>query len=148
MDRNVQETNLLLVHNKLPVKERLFRVGLARDPYCDFCDAAVIQDTQHYFTQCERVGIYWKWVRTVLFLIMGAKADGITDSELLDFSWAKRNWDKEVIWLISCFVWFTWDRCGFRGLNKINGREMFGFMRFKYKEARNLERLSAIPGLE
>ena len=70
-NRVVQETNLLLVHNKLPVKERLFRVGLARDPYYDFCEAAVIQDTQHYFTQCERVGIYWKWVRTVLFSIMG-----------------------------------------------------------------------------
>ena len=78
----------------------------------------------------------------------GANADGITDSKLLNFSWAKTNWDKEVIWLIGWFVWFTWDRCGFRGLNKINGREMFGFMTFKYKEARNQESLSAIPGLE
>ena len=38
VDRNVEETNLLLVHNKLPVKERLFRIY--------FSDAAVFQDSK------------------------------------------------------------------------------------------------------
>ena len=46
---NVQETSFLLVHDKLPVKERIYRIGLSRDPYCDFCDAAVVQDTLHAF---------------------------------------------------------------------------------------------------
>ena len=27
----------LLVHNKLPVRERMFRIGLAGDPYCTQC---------------------------------------------------------------------------------------------------------------
>ena len=60
LDRNVQETSFLLVHDKLPVKERVYRIGLARDPYCDSCDAAVFGDTQHYFTQCGQVNTFWR----------------------------------------------------------------------------------------
>ena len=147
VNRRVQETNFLLVHNKLPVKERLFRIGLARDPYCDLCDVAVIQDTLHYFTQCERVGDFWEWVRSMLFLIVGAQADLLQNSDLLNFTWAQCNSDREIVWLISWFVWFTWDRCQQDSMNRINERELFGFMRFKYKEARNQGRLSSIPGL-
>ena len=86
LDRNVQETSFLLVHDKLPVKERVYRIGLARDPYCDSCDAAVFGDTQHYFTQCGQVNTFWRWVRTVLHLIMGVQADLIMDKELPNFS--------------------------------------------------------------
>ena len=146
MNRAVQEANLLLVHNKLPVKERLFRIGLSGDPYCEFCDAAVIQDTLHYFTQCERVEVFWIWVRTVLYQVIGAQADLILDSELLSFSWTRCRWDREIVWLISWFVWFIWRGCD-QGSSRINGRELFGFMRFKYKEARNWGLLSAITGL-
>ena len=40
-NRQVQEVSYLLVHDKLPVLKRLFRIGLARDTYCDSCDAAL-----------------------------------------------------------------------------------------------------------
>ena len=147
LDRNVQETSFLLVHDKLPVKERVYRIGLARDPYCDSCDAAVFGDTQHYFTQCGQVNTSWRWVRTVLHLIMGAQADIITDKELLNFSWASSRFDREVVWLISWFVWFRWRNFENDGSNTINGRELFGFMRFKYREALHKKLLSPIPGL-
>ena len=146
MNRAVQEANLLLVHNKLPVKERLFRIGLSGDPYCEFCDSAVIQDTLHYFTQCGRVQGFWIWVRSVIYQVIGAQADLILDSELLSFSWTRCRWDREIVWLISWFVWFIWRGCD-QGSSRINGRELFGFMRFKYKEARNWGLLSAITGL-
>ena len=97
INRLVQETTLLLVHNKLPVKERLFRIGLARDPYCDICDTAVIQDTQHFFTQCERVRVYWRWVRAVLSHFVGNQADLIQDSALLNFCWTQCSWDREMV---------------------------------------------------
>ena len=77
----------------------------------------------------------------MLYLIIGAMADLILDSELLSFSWTRCNW------LISWFVWFMWDRCELQGLNRINGRELFGLMRIMYKEAQNRDLLSAIPGL-
>ena len=74
---------------------------------------------------------------------MGAQADLITDKELLNFSWASSKCDREVVWLISWFVWFRWSN----GSNTINERELFGFMRFKYKEALHKNLLSPIPGL-
>ena len=77
----------------------------------------------------------------------GAQADLILDTDLLSFSWSRNNWDREVVWLISWFVWFIWENCDLRGVNRINGREFFGFMRYKYKEARNNDVISAIPGL-
>ena len=78
---------------------------------------------------------------------MGAQADLITDKELLNFSWASSKYDREVVWLISWFVWFRWSKSEIDGSNTINGRELFGFMRFKYKEALHKNFLSQIPGL-
>ena len=143
----VQETNFLLVHDKLPVKERLYRIGLSRDPYCDFCDAAVFDDTLHCFAQCGQVKAFWRWIRTVLCLVMGAQADLITDIDLLNFSWASSKCDREVVWLISWFVWFRWSKFNIDGSSAINGRELFGFMRYKYKESLHKNLLSPIQGL-
>ena len=143
----VQETSFLLVHDKLPVKERIYKIGLAKDPYCDFCDAAVFEDTQHYFARCGQVNTLWRWVRTVLHLILGARADLITDKELLNFSWASSRSDREVVWLISWFIWYRWSKYEINGSNTVNEREFFGFMRFKYKEALHRNLLSPIPGL-
>ena len=78
---------------------------------------------------------------------MGAEADLITDRELLNFSWPSSNCDREVVWLVSWFVWFRWSKFEIDGSNTINGRELFGFMRFKYKEAVHKSLLSPIPGL-
>ena len=143
----VQETSFLLVHDKLPVKEHLYRIGLSRDPYCDSCDAAVFADTLHYFALCDQVNAFWKWIRTVLYLIMGVQADLIKDMDLLNFSWTSSKYDREVVWLISWFVWFRWSKFEIDGSSTINGRELFGFMRFKYKEALHKNFLSPIPGL-
>ena len=67
--------------------------------------------------------------------------------ELLNFSWASSRFDREVVWLISWFVWFRWRKFESDGSNIINGRELFGFLRFKYKEALHKNLLSPIPGL-
>ena len=118
-----------------------------KDPYCDFCDAAVFGDTQHYFAQCGQVNTPWRWVRTVLHLILGARADLITDKELLNFSWASSRSDREVVWLISWFIWYRWSKYEINGSNTVNEREFFGFMKFKYKEALFKNLLSPKPGL-
>ena len=46
---SIRDVSFLLMHNKLPVKERLFRVGLSNDPYCNFCPSAEICDVEHFF---------------------------------------------------------------------------------------------------
>lgn len=53
----------LLLHNNLPIRERMFRIGLATDPYCDSCFSAEICDIEHFFCACPRVSGVWKEVR-------------------------------------------------------------------------------------
>ena len=146
-NRQVQEVSYLLVHDKLPVLERLFRIGLAKDPYCDSCDAAVEQDACHYFSQCAKIKDYWKWLRTVLYQIIGAEADQLLDQDLLSYSWRRSTWDAEISWLLSCYVWFVWDRLKHRGMTNVNGRELFGFLRFKYKDATMKKLIREFPGM-
>ena len=53
VDSKAKDVMFLLLHNKLPVKERLFRIGLKNDPYCLKCDGAEINDIVHFFCSCE-----------------------------------------------------------------------------------------------
>ena len=58
----VRETVFLLVHNKLPVRERLFRIQVVDDPYCTFCfndTGGVICDKEHVFTSCGYIRDIW-----------------------------------------------------------------------------------------
>ena len=43
-----RDTLFLLLHNKLPVRERLFRIGLAVDPYCEVCPGGVVCDLEKH----------------------------------------------------------------------------------------------------
>ena len=52
VDAEARDILFLLVHNKLPVSERLFRVGLRQDPYCQHCVGAEIADLEHLFCSC------------------------------------------------------------------------------------------------
>ena len=64
-----REMVYLLIHNKLPIQERLFRVGLASDPYCDFClnsGEAIFCDREHFFCCCDRVSPVWEVIRKIL----------------------------------------------------------------------------------
>ena len=53
----------LLIHNKLPVKERMFRVGLKGDPYCSSCPHAVEGDREHKICDCLITKAAWSWLR-------------------------------------------------------------------------------------
>ena len=63
VNMNVHETSFLLIHDKLPVKARIYRIGLARDPYCDYCDVAVFEDTQHFFHSVGKLILFGVYVQ-------------------------------------------------------------------------------------
>ena len=67
----------LLLHNKLPVQERLFRIGLKHDPYCIKCAGAEVNDIVHFFCTCEAVCNTWSWLRRQVVQLghMGADVD-------------------------------------------------------------------------
>ena len=49
VEARARDTMYLLLHNKLPVVERLFRIRLRHDPYCRSCIGAEIADVEHFF---------------------------------------------------------------------------------------------------
>ena len=72
---SIRESLFLLIHNKLSIRDRLFRVGLRNDPYCSTClDAGIAFncDREHYFCSCEKVKDIWKIVRDMLTSISPA----------------------------------------------------------------------------
>ena len=57
-----REALFLAIHNKLPVRDRLFRIGLSDDPYCQYCvisKGAVFCNIAHYFCECILVADSW-----------------------------------------------------------------------------------------
>ena len=139
----------LLLHNKLPVKERMFRIALAVDPYCDFCPGAVICDVVHYFCTCVRVSQVWGWLRARLVGMLGDNSGQCSDWELLNLFHPSSNSEKESIWLIGTYVARVWEETFVRGGTMVKGEQFFGFLRFKYKTAQLGARLSlcTIPGM-
>ena len=55
VDSKAKDVLFLLLHNKLPVRERLFRIGLRHDPYCLRCAGAEVHDIVHLFCSCVAV---------------------------------------------------------------------------------------------
>ena len=56
---SAREVLFLLVHNKLPVRERFVRIKVAVDPYCEHCldiTGAEICDVEHFFLLLQQGG--------------------------------------------------------------------------------------------
>ena len=59
LDCSTRDVLFLLIHNKLPVRERLFRVHVTADPYCEICledDRALLADAVKYPNIGEKLG--------------------------------------------------------------------------------------------
>ena len=63
VDFRARDVMFLLLHNKLPVPERLFRIRLRADPYCLYCVGAEIGDAVHFFCTCQKTSETWSWVK-------------------------------------------------------------------------------------
>ena len=93
----------LLIHNKLPVKERMFRVGLKGDPYCSSCPHAVEGDREHFFCDCLMTKTAWSWLRSkLIFLSNGGFM--CTNNDLLNLFLPPGSNAQEMTWLIRKFV--------------------------------------------
>ena len=99
----------LLIHNKLPVPERLFRISVRQDPYCLHCPGAEIADVEHFFCSCRMTSQCWSWVR---LKILGLCDQGLTSSnwELLNLFLPKSQFEKEIVWLMGTYVEYVWSK--------------------------------------
>ena len=122
----------LLIHNKLPVAERLFRIRVRNDPYCQICVGAEIADTEHFFTKCEGIVGSWTLVKNEI-LRYGNLGSNIDYWKILNLMFPKSRLDNELIKLVSSYALYVWDSVYVRGA-EVRAEQFFGFLRFKYKE--------------
>ena len=138
----------LLIHNKLPVRERLFRIGLVVDPYCSACVGAEICDIEHFFCSCPRVSNVWEGVRAVLERILVLNCNNCSNLELVSLMFPGSLGDKKGVWLIGTFVSWVWEKIYIRGAPVLKKEEFFGFLKFKFKMAQQLgSSMGVLPGL-
>ena len=132
VDARARDVMYLLIHNKLPVQERLFRIKLRNDPYCPSCVGAEIADTEHFFSRCDGIDGTWTLVKREI-MRYGKFHNNVDDWKILNLLFPKSRLDKELVWLISSYVLYVWDSVYTRGAD-VRANQFFGFLRFKYKE--------------
>ena len=132
LDSKSKEVMLLLIHNKLPVPERLHHINVKADPYCEACDGNQTADIIHCFSACCRTADLWTWVRTKCTSFSQNLAP-VSDWDLLNLLFCEIRLDTEVVWIISNYVWYVWDSFMVHGTN-ISLDKFFGYLTFKYRE--------------
>ena len=142
---SVREMSYMLIHNKLPVTERMFRFGVNNDPYCVFCPRAAECDAEHFFCSCIRVSDVWSWIKKKILEISGENAP---NKDLIKFFLPVSNKDTELAWLLASYYDYAWRRLHIKGEETLNFEKFFGFLTFKYRVDQQGSRPSLnIPGL-
>ena len=123
---------LKLLHNKLPVQERLHRIGVVNSPLCSFCTIDVTADAAHFFCHCVRIRKSWSWLRLKL-LDLSQVVGQSTDWEILNLMFPKNSRENELIWLLGHYVNFTWKHFT-EEQTEIDIEKLIGYFMFTYKE--------------
>ena len=131
VDGKARDVLFLLLHNKLPVKERLFRMGVQHDPYCTQCDGAEINDIMHFFCTCEAVRNTWAWLKMQLVQV-GQTGAVIDDWHMINLLFLNSSHDSEIVWLISTYVYYVWEMVHVKK-QQVRLEKFFGYLTFKYK---------------
>ena len=132
VDGKARDVLFLLLHNKLPVRERLFRIGLKHDPYCLECEGAEVNDIVHFFCTCEVVCNTWSWLKRQV-VQMGNMGASVEDWDLVNILFVMNSSrESEIIWLLSSYVLYVWEMVHVKKIG-IKLEKFFGFLTFKYK---------------
>ena len=130
LSAEIREVLFLLVHNKLPTQERLFRIRSVQEPYCERCNGKMIGDLVHYFCLCNSVANAWNDVKNILdILIQG----NVSDFDLINLRYSKCQFEEEVIWVIGSYVHYVWRLIHVEGKHFVDRGKLFGFLKFKYR---------------
>ena len=134
----VRDVCFLMVHNKLATNERLFRIGMRNDPYCVYCPAATICNTEHFFCHCIRVKRVWHHVKSILVPLLKADVD---DWSLINFFMPKNEYENETVWLVANYTALVWRELFTCNSEELKEEEFFGFLTFKFREDRRGSRI-------
>ena len=123
---------LKLIHNKLPVQERLHRIGVVNSSLCPFCTIDVTADVVHFFCLCVKVRRGWSWLRLKLLDLSQLVAQ-CTNWEILNLMFPKNSREIEIIWLLSHYVNFIWKHFS-EEQTEIDLEKLIGYLACKYEE--------------
>ena len=129
-----QEVMLKLIHNKLPVPERLHRIGVRNDPVCSFCPGQEVADVVHFMCTCTKSIRTWTWLRSKMKDVCFS-VSRLSNWEILNLFLpvSSHSHETELVWLISHYVANCWNLL--RSEKQLNLEEFYGFLTFKYKES-------------
>ena len=134
VDYRARDVMYLLLHNKLPVQERLFRIGLKADPYCLYCVGTVgaeIGDAVHFFCTCHKTSETWSWVKRQIITQVGRDTE---DWDVINLFFKKSRNDKEVVWLLTHYVLYVWESVYVKE-SDVKLEQFIGYLKFKFKES-------------
>ena len=148
---STRELLYLTIHNKLPTPERLFRVKLVQDPYCETCldnVGAMFHDRGHYFCDCVLVRDVWESIRAILDNLLPGIAS-ISNLDLITLNFPKYSNDLTAVWLLGRYMEIVWKSVYVNGSRKVQKGKIFGYLKYKYKADQLGARrtLSEIPEL-
>ena len=132
---STREVLYLIIHNKLPTQERLFRVGMINDPYCQSClpiIGAVQGDREHVFCNCLRVQEVWNILKSLIIKRLPASFSG-SNLDIITLNFPKQKDDAEVVWLMGRYLEESWRLVKGNEGNRLSKRKFFGFLKFKYR---------------
>jgi len=92
------------LHNLLPTRERLHRLGLAPSPACLHCPA-LVEDGLHLFTSCPRVAGAWDNLLHRAILVSGL---ALTNHTLLFLAWPARPGRLEAALTLAVTTFSAW----------------------------------------
>ena len=131
VDIKARDIMFLLLHNKLPVMERLFRIKLKPDPYCLRCPQAEINDVVHFFCKCEAVSNTWSWMKSQV-VRMGQMGPNVTDWDIINLFFPNLTRGREILWLVSNYIIYVWETVNIKK-QEVKLDKFYGFLTFKFK---------------
>ena len=130
----MHEIMYLLIHKKLIVQERLFRINLVNDPYCKICIDSTQMFTScdylHFFCDCPSVSNTWSSIRDI---ILGLVQGSVDNHALISLNFPKSKHEKEVMWLLGSYIEQIWHSIQSEGASFVDKKKIFGFLKFKFR---------------
>ena len=132
LNSSEREILFLLLHNKLSVRERMFRIGQAADPYCLWClqhNVVIICDIDHFFCECERIVHIWNSIGLLVKKLLVSPT--LESSSIIRLNMPVKRCPG-VLWILGAYVSNIWNNSE----GDICEAELFGYLKFKFKTAK------------
>ena len=104
----VRDLMFMLIHNILPTRDRLARLGRRQDAVCSAEDGN--ESAEHLFTACTKTQVAWAWARRKIIHLMPVSNIYPSDFELIHLALEPNTMEKEIVWLIAHYCWYVWDQ--------------------------------------